>query len=120
MHLKIDTGMSRFGVPLEEAAATARTLQAMPALRLDGVFTHFAGADERDQTFTREQVRRFERALAALYAAGIEVPLRHAANSAGAMAGQDYHFEAIVQGIVKSAAFRKRLLPPEPTASVGG
>ena len=99
VHLKLDTGMSRFGVPLDEASTTARALLAMPGLRLEGVFTHFASADERDQAFTREQVRRFERALAALHAAGIKAPLRHAANSAGAMAGLDYHFDMVRAGL---------------------
>ena len=99
VHLKIDTGMSRFGVPLEEAAATARTLQAMPALRLDGVFTHFAGADESDRTFTHEQVRRFQSALAALEQAGIRVPLRHAANSAATLRGPDFHFDMVRVGL---------------------
>lgn len=99
VHLKIDTGMSRFGVPLNEATATARALLAMPALRLEGVFTHFASADERDQTFTREQVRRFERALAGLRESGIATPLRHAANSAATMSGLDCHFDIVRAGL---------------------
>lgn len=99
VHLKIDTGMSRFGVPVDEAAATARTLQAMPALRLEGVFTHFAGADEREQSFTREQARRFQSALAALEQAGITVPLRHAANSAATLFGPDFHFDMVRVGL---------------------
>jgi alanine racemase len=99
VHLKIDTGMSRFGVPLDEAVATARTLDAMPALRLDGVFTHFASADEPDPTVAHEQVRRFQSALAALEQAGIAVPLRHAANSAGALCGPDFHFDMVRVGL---------------------
>ena len=99
VHLKIDTGMSRFGVPLDEAVATARTLQGMPALRLDGVFTHFASADEPDRTFAHEQVRRFQSALAALEQAGIAVPLRHAANSAGTLCGPDFHFDMVRVGL---------------------
>ena len=98
VHLKVDTGMSRFGVPLDEATATARSLQAMPALRLDGVFTHFANADEPDQSFTREQLSRFHGVLAALEQAGISVPLRHAANSAGTLCGPDFHFDMVRVG----------------------
>ena len=99
VHLKIDTGMSRFGVPLAEAVATARALDAMPALRLAGVFTHLASADEPDLNFAHEQVRRFQSTLAALEQAGIGVPLRHAANSAGTFCGPDFHFDMVRVGL---------------------
>lgn len=99
VHLKVDTGMSRFGVPLEAVVDSARALLAMPGLRLEGIFTHFAAADDSDKTFTRAQSERFAGALAALEGAGIRVPLRHAANSAGVLSSARYHFDLVRPGI---------------------
>jgi alanine racemase len=99
VHLKIDTGMSRFGVPADEAVAYARALLAMPSLRLAGVFTHFAGSDEPDQSFTHEQAGRFHSTLHGLEQAGITIPTRHAANSAAMLSSPDFHFDMVRVGI---------------------
>ncbi|MEK7215094.1 MAG: alanine racemase [Chloroflexota bacterium] len=78
IHLKIDTGMGRFGVNPDEAPAFAQFLQTLPTLNLRGVYTHFAVADETDKTFTRRQFALF------METAGRLPPglLRHVANSA--------------------------------------
>jgi alanine racemase len=73
---------------------------ADPGLRLASVFTHFAVADEPDDPFTAEQVERYEAVLADLEAEGIEVPCRHAANSAGALAHPEARFDLVRLGIV--------------------
>jgi len=99
VHLKVDTGMSRFGVPLDDVVDVARALLAMPALQLEGVFTHFAVADDADKSFTEQQCERFEQALAALQRADIHILLRHAANSAGALSAQRFHFDLVRAGI---------------------
>ena len=99
VHIKVDTGMSRFGVPAAEAVAFARAIQAMPELRLEGVFTHFAGADEQADGFTQTQVDRFRRVLHEMQAADIALPVRHAANSAGTLAAREFHFDLARAGI---------------------
>ena len=99
VHLKIDTGMSRFGVPLGQTLDFARTVQSLPALRLEGVFTHFAVADEADKSFTLQQAEHFAQALADLERAGVDVPLRHAANSAGMLSAERFHFDLVRAGI---------------------
>jgi alanine racemase len=86
VHLKVDTGMHRVGAQPEDVVALAQAIVAAPTLALEGVWTHCAVADEPDRTTTAEQLERFDAALAALAAEGIEPATTHAANSAGAIA----------------------------------
>ena len=97
-HLMVDTGMHRAGVAPDEAVATARHLLDA-GLRLEGVATHFAVADEPDDPFTGEQLRRFDAVLADLGAAGIDPGIVHAANSAGTIAFPDAHRSMVRVGI---------------------
>lgn len=85
VHLKIDTGMQRVGVAVDAAAAMVAAVDAhAPALRLVGVFTHLALADEPDDPFTDDQLAAFDDTVDALsLPPGVLV---HAANSAGALA----------------------------------
>lgn len=62
-HFKIDTGMGRLGAPWREAGAFYRALREFPHLKIEGVYTHFACADEAGETMTQEQCRAFEHAL---------------------------------------------------------
>lgn len=79
VHLKIDTGMNRVGVPAGRAVELAHQIRAMPGLRLAGVFTTLA---ERKGE-TGAQIRLFDRTCARMNREGIDIPLRHAATSAG-------------------------------------
>lgn len=99
-HLKVDTGMHRVGARPDEAVALARLVEDDPGLRLASVFTHCAVADEPDQRpFTAEQLRRYEAAVADIRGAGIPVPMRHAANTAAAIAHPDARFDLVRCGI---------------------
>ncbi|NOY54899.1 MAG: alanine racemase [Actinobacteria bacterium] len=84
VHVKVDTGMHRVGVATDDTPDLIRRVVADPNLRLDGVWTHLAVADE-DDLFTEEQLERFARVLADLDTLGIDIPIRHAANTAGAI-----------------------------------
>lgn len=86
VHLKVDTGMGRFGVRGEDVADFARALKGYGNLRLDGLLTHFAEADAPDPVFTAEQIAQFEGALDALRSLGLNPAFTHLANSAGAHA----------------------------------
>ncbi len=81
LHLELDTGMSRIGARPEEAVLLAGELQDLDSVSFDGIFTHFARADEPDAQSAREQLERFNGALAELAAAGLRPPLAPAANS---------------------------------------
>jgi alanine racemase len=83
VHLEVDTGMGRSGVTPDEAVPLARAIAAEPALRLEGLYTHFPDADAPDLGFSRQQLERFLEVRAAVEAAGVAVPMVHAANSAG-------------------------------------
>jgi alanine racemase len=85
VHLKFDSGMHRVGADRETVLRIAQAVMAAPALHLEGLFTHLAVADEPDDPFTAKQVAAFEDVVTALADHGIEVPMRHAANSAGAL-----------------------------------
>lgn len=100
VHLKINTGMNRYGVAPERAVALAAAIAAEPALQLEGVFSHFAQSDERDKTFANAQLARFREALAHLAAAGVRVPLRHLCNSGGYLDLPAAHFDAVRLGIL--------------------
>ena len=99
VHLKVDTGMHRVGAAPDDAVGLARAVVAHPALELEGVWTHFAVADEPEDAFTAEQGRRYRAVLAELAAAGIRPRLRHAANSAGALAHPDERYDLVRCGI---------------------
>jgi alanine racemase len=100
VHLKIDTGVTRFGCEPEEAAASIAALEADPsAFSLEGVSTHLAAAEELESAFTREQLRRFDAALVPagdLRGRGI---LRHAAASAAAMLYPESRYDLARVGI---------------------
>ena len=80
-HIKIDSGMGRLGVSPQEASKLCRRLRKERQIELEGIFTHFAKADE-DASYTEEQLTRFERTFAGLAAEGIRFRYAHAANSA--------------------------------------
>lgn len=81
-HLKIDTGMNRLGFRHDNLRRTMPEVLAMRHLRLEGVYTHFATADNPESPAFEDQRRRFDVACAALGAMGLRQAVRHAANSA--------------------------------------
>ncbi len=99
VHLKIDTGMHRFGGPIADVPEIARTIDRAPELRLAGVMTHFACADDPDPSWTAQQAAEFDRACEAIRASGIEVHGQHLANSAGTLRFPDYHRDRVRIGI---------------------
>jgi alanine racemase len=99
LHILVDTGMSRLGVQPQDALQLARRLSDAPGVLLEGVWTHFARADERDPTPTDAQERSFREVLQSLDAGGIRPPLVHAANSAASLTRPSAHFDLVRLGI---------------------
>ncbi|MBN1147889.1 MAG: alanine racemase [Anaerolineales bacterium] len=99
LHLKVDTGMSRLGVPWQETIAMARRLANSPGVIFEGLFTHFARADESDKTTTELQETRLRQALSELEALGLRPPLVHAANSPASLTRPSAHFDMVRLGI---------------------
>ncbi len=99
VHVKVDTGMHRVGAALEDAVAIGEAVARAPGLRLGGLCTHFAVADEPDDMFTGEQVQRFEQVRARFADAGLTPVLSHAANSAGVIAHPTAQYDLVRAGI---------------------
>lgn len=102
VHIKIDTGMTRIGIrPDDEGMALVRQITELPGLEIEGIFTHFATADEADRTKAyqqmirfREYVERIEREL------GIRIPMKHCSNSAGIIEMPEANMDAVRAGII--------------------
>ena len=99
VHVKVDTGMVRLGLPPEELPLFLAQLAELPYLRVEGVYTHLATADSADETFARRQLARFDRALAETTAAGLRPPLVHAANSAACLRFPEARYDLVRPGI---------------------
>jgi alanine racemase len=99
VHLKVDTGLRRYGATVSEAIALATRIASDPYLRFAGIFTHFASADEPDEPFTEAQIQLFEQVVYAVREAGVRVPPLHAANSAGILTGRGTHYAIARAGI---------------------
>ena len=122
VHLAVDTGMSRIGLPpTEDGAQAAAAMARLPGLFAEGLFSHYATADCADLTAAmaqREKFAAFDRRLREL---GVEVPLRHLDNSAGLMNFSD-QYEMVRSGIVTYGLYPSdevdpQLLAVEPALS---
>lgn len=99
IHLKIDTGMSRFGLMPEEVVDFAGRLADFAPLKLEGIFSHLATAEEADATFSYHQLQIYRYVVDAVTAAGIEIPLCHLANSAASLKLPATHNHLVRPGI---------------------
>lgn len=100
VHIKIDTGMGRIGFPAEEKSAEIiEEIGKLPDIELEGMFTHFAKADERDKTFTRQQHKKFIDIQSALEERGIRIPFLSCNNSAGIIDFPDFRHNLVRAGI---------------------
>ena len=99
VHLKIDTGMARLGGPPSEALELALAAERERNVRLEGVWTHFARADEPTEDSTRAQLERFRDAIDRLSRHGVEARVVHAANSAACFTLPEAAFDLIRPGI---------------------
>jgi alanine racemase len=98
VHVKVDTGMGRIGVRPEAAPALVRSLAGLKAIRVQGLYTHLARAED-DPAFTAAQLRAFRRVVSALEREGLRPPLVHAANSAGALRYRAACFDLVRPGL---------------------
>lgn len=99
VHIEVDTGIGRVGAPFVNALDFIESAAAMPGINLEGLFTHFAAADEADRAFTDFQLSCFRRILDECAKRGLPIPLRHAANSAAAIAYPKAWYDMIRLGI---------------------
>ena len=100
IHLVVDTGMSRIGLPVtEEAADEAVKIKSLSGIEVEGLFTHFAKADETDKTATNRQMESYRKFTDLLLERGVEIPILHCSNSAGILDLPAANFHAVRAGI---------------------
>ncbi|HXB58753.1 MAG TPA: alanine racemase [Candidatus Acidoferrales bacterium] len=122
VHLKINTGMSRYGVRWDEALPLVEQILSEKSLLLEGVMTHFAQSDETDKGFATLQLSRFNEILRALEELKIPVKLRHTCNSGGFLDLPHAHLDMVRTGILMYGIFPsqvcRRIPGIEPVMSV--
>ncbi|MBC7928947.1 MAG: alanine racemase [Rubrivivax sp.] len=112
VHVKVDTGLGRLGVRYHEAAEFAGSIFDLKNIRVDGLMTHFAAADEpRRDCFTEEQLKRYRDAVAAFQARGHRPTYEHMANSAATFAHPETRGNMVRPGGVLYGLWRD-VLPP--------
>ena len=122
LHIAVDTGMHRIGfAPTEASAERCAAASRLPNLEIEGVFSHFATADETDLTAAREQAQQFDAFLTMLQERGLSPKIRHLDNSAGTM-NFTHHYDMVRAGIVlygiyPSDQVDRTLLPLQPAMS---
>ncbi len=142
VHVKVDTGMHRLGFMPDEAVDAIAKIISMEGLIFEGVFTHFAKADEADPAYTYGQFEQFKRILSEVEARGIHIPIKHCANSPTILRFPEMHLDMVRPGIIlhglhpsedvlcpsdfkpvmtlKSMVAAVKLLPPGSAVSYGG
>jgi alanine racemase len=99
VHVKVDTGMSRLGATPETAFEIVKQFNQQPDVILEGIFTHFACADELNNPLTGQQEELFLDLVREIQASGIKTPIVHAANSAAALTRPSSYFDMVRVGI---------------------
>lgn len=101
IHIKVDTGMSRIGIrPDEEGIAFVKRALHLPGIEVEGIFTHFAKADELDKTNAEEQIRSFKEFIARTEEeTGYKIPVCHCSNSAGIVELKEANMDIVRAGI---------------------
>ncbi|CRZ34713.1 alanine racemase [Herbinix hemicellulosilytica] len=101
IHIKVDTGMSRLGFSdSQESITEIKKISTLKGLYIEGIFSHFANADEKDKSSVNDQIRRFNDFYRRLENEGIHIPIRHMANSAGVIEFPNAQYEMVRCGIV--------------------
>ncbi len=95
VHIKVDTGMGRVGVLPSEAIALYNKISSFPNLIIEGIFTHFAKAEEHADSYTKQQFDKFLAIISRL-----DVPIKHAANSAATLFHPDTHLDMVRVGLM--------------------
>lgn len=100
IHIKIDTGMGRLGFLTDiNAAGEIMKIAAFPGVELEGMFTHFAVSDIKDKEYTNKQFEKFSEIDRQLRKLGLNIPLKHTANSAAIIDLPDFHADMVRAGV---------------------
>ena len=124
MHLALDTGMSRIGfLDNEESLETILRIAKLPNLEIEGMFTHFARADETDKTPAYVQLKRYNQFADALEKKGIQIPIKHCSNSAGIIRMPESNMDMVragitIYGIYPSDEVEREIIKLQPAMEI--
>ncbi len=99
VHLKIDTGMSRLGTGCENTLDFVRSVESLPALSINSIYSHFATADDPNPATMFIQQSRFDKAIQSLIKDKVKIPKLHIANSAATMTDSKLHYDLVRVGL---------------------
>ena len=99
IHIKLDTGMNRVGLYPDEALETIKYIHSLPNIEIEGAFTHFSSAGDKDSSYTELQISRLEKIFSELDKTGIQIKIKHAASSTAAIMYPKTHLDMIRCGI---------------------
>lgn len=101
IHIKIDTGMSRLGFSDSiDSLNTIKKISTLEGIYIDGLFSHFAKADDKDKSSVKEQIKRFDDFYKKLIHEGVHIPTRHMSNSAGLIEFPEAEYDMVRCGIL--------------------
>jgi len=101
IHIKIDTGMHRLGLlPTNETVNEILEISKLNNIVIEGIFTHFATADETNKEYTRDQVDKFNFVTEELKKQGLNIPIKHVSNSAAIIDLPEFNFDMVRAGIM--------------------
>lgn len=101
IHIKLDTGMNRIGFkPTKESVDIIEKIAKLPNIKIQGIFTHFACADEADKTETYEQERKYDQFITWLEERDIYIPIKHVSNSASIIDLDGFRKDMVRSGII--------------------
>ncbi|QSX05148.1 alanine racemase [Sedimentibacter sp. zth1] len=106
IHIKVETGMNRLGLmPTNENAEVIKKIYDFPNIFIQGMFTHFVIADGKDKSTTHMQAKEFIRFAKLLEEKGVDIPIKHAGNSATIIDLPEYYFDMVRPGIILSGFY---------------
>lgn len=115
IHIKIDTGMTRIGYrDVKKDVPEILEISKLPGLEIEGIFTHFARADEADKTPALVQYEKFQGFICALEQEGLHIPMKHCSNSAGIIRMQEANLDAVRAGIILYGLYPSKEVEREP------
>lgn len=124
IHIKVDTGMSRIGFKDDETSAEIiKEISRLPYVDTEGLFTHFAKADEKDKTDARKQLARYLKFSERIHEKGVEIKLRHCSNSAGIFDLPEANLDVVragisIYGLYPSEEVNKLAIPIMPVLAL--
>lgn len=115
VHIRVDSGMGRLGyLPTEESIADIEKIAALPYIKLEGIYTHFAIGDERKKDYTKRQFKRYMDFVHRLEEKGIHFPIHHAANSGGTLHWPEMQLDMVRVGSVIYGVYPSESMERDP------